>query len=1039
MRYLITIVIAALSLNAFGQVELLEIPQVPIDNRHKKLYNKLTLMGGEIPGATPIGMVNGLVYNSILQSSSLGYEEVIGVTQYDLQSNASIDDRLVGSGNAMSAGWNMSLETGVFPDRGTGYNFFDGSLWGEQPYERIESVRCGWPSIAQTGSGLELSITHPGIDTPFLMTYRTAGSGDAWNEVSIPMDGPSGVLWPRVATSGPDGNTIHVIGVSTPIANGGALYEGQDGALLYYRSLNAGFTWEQSTFPALDTANFVGFGGDSYAIHARDGVVAFAVFNDLMDTFVMISEDNGDNWEYTPVIDFPIDNYVIDMGLPVDGGEDFNGDGIFQEYLNSDGAGDVHVDQNGLVHVVFGGMYYMDADTVDNNFSNFPRTNGLEYWNQSFGIDSSLTIAYAYDIDESGALDLEDDIAQYFVSLAGIPSMGSSEDGRLYVSYSAIMENFSSGDQNYRHIYVVQSSDGGNSWNSGTACDLTPDNDFDGLENVFASMNPNVGDTLELIYQRDFEPGLHVRGDLDPLANNDIVSLRVPISWLDACAALDGCTNANACNYNPSSIIDDGTCEYISCLGCTTSFACNYEPEATIDDGSCEFICEGCTDEGSCNYDPSANVDDSSCEYLSCAGCTDTLACNFNSESTINDGSCIYPEQYYDCFGGCINDIDSDGICDELEIPGCTDEGSCNYATQASEEDGSCESITCAGCQYEFACNYDPDATIADNESCEYGTCPGCTDSTACNYNPTVSEDDGSCSYNIDAIGICGGSCASDSNNDGICDIQLCPEDLNGDGVIGVQDLLLVLSEFGCASSCENDINQDGYVAVQDILLLLSEFGNTCEISGFQNCGDLIEHDGYDYSTVLIGDQCWFSENCRYLPVVSPSSAGSSSSSPYYYVYDYEGTDVEDAKATENYVTYGVLYNWPAVMTEGVCPTSWHIPSDAEWMTLEMYLGMSEYDANTEGYRGTDEGDQMKSTSGWANYGNGSNSSGLTALPGGLCRGDACFNKLEQSNFWSSSSQDGLAWMRDVVYDYSDVTRYNWDTSMGFSARCIKD
>ena len=79
--------------------------------------------------------------------------QIIGLTQYDLQSNAAIDDRLVGSGDAISAGWIMSLETGSFPDRGTGYNFFDGENWDEQPYERIESVRCGWPSIGHTASG----------------------------------------------------------------------------------------------------------------------------------------------------------------------------------------------------------------------------------------------------------------------------------------------------------------------------------------------------------------------------------------------------------------------------------------------------------------------------------------------------------------------------------------------------------------------------------------------------------------------------------------------------------------------------------------------------------------------------------------------------------------------------------------------------------------------------------------------------------------------------------------------------------------------
>jgi uncharacterized protein (TIGR02145 family) len=361
---------------------------------------------------------------------------------------------------------------------------------------------------------------------------------------------------------------------------------------------------------------------------------------------------------------------------------------------------------------------------------------------------------------------------------------------------------------------------------------------------------------------------------------------------------------------------------------------------------------------------------------------------------------------------------------------------------------------------------------------------PGCMDASAINYNPLASIDDGSCIIICVASECCISGTQWDLNTMTCVYEDACSADIAKDGFVAVDDLLELLSAFGSSCeevatgiggeeclgaeccgentiwcetleicipfiSCPADLNEDESVGVDDLLTFLISYGGACEeyeslpdcevtYSPWM-CGDLIEHEGYDYSTVQIGEQCWFSENCRYLPEVSPSSAGSSSSSPYYYVYDYEGTDVEDAKATENYVTYGVLYNWPAVMTEGVCPTSWHIPSDAEWMTLEMYLGMSEYDANTEGYRGTDEGDQMKSTSGWANYGNGSNSSGLTALPGGLCRGDACFNKLEQSNFWSSSSQDGLAWMRDVVYDYSDVTRNNWDTSMGFSARCIKD
>ncbi|MGY8917081.1 MAG: sialidase family protein, partial [Flavobacteriales bacterium] len=280
-----------------------DVPQIPVEARIAKPMPTVAVDGFSEMPLMPFSEEGQIGQIENIQTRSLVVQrQVIGLTQYDLQSNAAIDDRLVGSGDAISAGWIMSLETGSFPDRGTGYNFFDGD-WDEQPYERIESVRCGWASIGQTASGTEYSVTHPGIDTPFLITSRQMGSGDSWSEMSIPMDGPSGVLWPRTATSGVDGNTIHVLGISTPVGNGGVEFQGQDGALLYYRSLDNGVTWEQQTFEALDTTNFVGFSGDTYAMHARDGMVAFAVFNDFRDTFVMISEDNGDNWEYTAMID----------------------------------------------------------------------------------------------------------------------------------------------------------------------------------------------------------------------------------------------------------------------------------------------------------------------------------------------------------------------------------------------------------------------------------------------------------------------------------------------------------------------------------------------------------------------------------------------------------------------------------------------------------------------------------------------------------------------------------------------------------------
>ena len=76
----------------------------------------------------------------------------------------------------------MSLEVTPFSDRGTGYNFNNGDGWEDQPYERIESLKVGWPSIVHTGSGHEVSITHPGIDTPLWMAKREIGSG-SWTGV----------------------------------------------------------------------------------------------------------------------------------------------------------------------------------------------------------------------------------------------------------------------------------------------------------------------------------------------------------------------------------------------------------------------------------------------------------------------------------------------------------------------------------------------------------------------------------------------------------------------------------------------------------------------------------------------------------------------------------------------------------------------------------------------------------------------------------------------------------------------------------------
>jgi uncharacterized protein (TIGR02145 family) len=213
--------------------------------------------------------------------------------------------------------------------------------------------------------------------------------------------------------------------------------------------------------------------------------------------------------------------------------------------------------------------------------------------------------------------------------------------------------------------------------------------------------------------------------------------------------------------------------------------------------------------------------------------------------------------------------------------------------------------------------------------------------------------------------------------------------------------------------------------------------------------------DGNIYSFVLIGDQFWMAENLRYLPdVVGPGSG--SETSAYYYVYDYEGINVTDAKATANYSTYGVLYNWPAAMAgssssssnpsgvQGICPAGWHLPSDAEWKQLEMFLGMTQEEADGTGWRGTDEGGKLKEsgTTHWA-YPNeaSTDASGFTALPAGCRDGYGSFSNGGYYNFlWSATENNtNIAWSRYLSHGFGGIFRTSYSKENAFSVRCIKD
>ncbi len=228
----------------------------------------------------------------------------------------------------------------------------------------------------------------------------------------------------------------------------------------------------------------------------------------------------------------------------------------------------------------------------------------------------------------------------------------------------------------------------------------------------------------------------------------------------------------------------------------------------------------------------------------------------------------------------------------------------------------------------------------------------------------------------------------------------------------------------------------------------------------------LTDADGKSYSAVKIGTQVWMSENLAYLLEVHSNSefvdftgATTASDSIRYGVYVYNGTDVTAAKAEANYSTYGVLYNWYAAMAgasssdanpsavQGVCPTGWHLPSDAEWKTLEMELGMTQDDADKAGFRGTNKGSQLAGNSDLWDSGNLEENSefgtsGFLALPDGFRDySNGTFRNQRSNGGWWISTQgnSSYAFYRYLNYDFNTIYRGYGNKPFGFSVRCLRD
>ena len=473
-------------------------------------------------------------------------ETIIGETYYDLQTNSAIQNRLfVHEDNTISAAWIMSPDKlANFPNRGTGYNYFDGFEWMDMPTTRVEEGRTGWPSIAGLNGG-EIIASHV-FDDPNLFTTIAQrpekGYGD-WAEDLLPNSDAVAYdnVWPRMKVGGADGQSIHVISHS---------YGLDKNYITYSRSQNAGESFDIIDYliPEIGPEFYNGFGGDQYALDVQGETIAIVIGGAWTDVILVKSIDNGTTWTKTIVKEHPIPFWSD--SILVDSASFPEFEGIIE---SSDQSFSISLDANGNAQIFDGLMNYSNGEINDDSWSYYPSSDGLVYWNEISQTEE--VIAYVADANGNDTLDIQPEvdgvssIAYYGKSLTSYPSSAIADNGDVYLVYSSIIENFSQDQidlgnfdediylQHYRHQYIMRSQDGGVTWS--TPYDLMTEttDPISGntlQEGVFGCISNIVNDNVYLTYQRDMYPGLNLQGDEDPITKNSIVFMTVPVDGFES-------------------------------------------------------------------------------------------------------------------------------------------------------------------------------------------------------------------------------------------------------------------------------------------------------------------------------------------------------------------------------------------------------------------------------------------------------------------------------------------------------------------------
>ncbi len=346
------------------------------------------------------------------------FETILGRTFYDLQSNASLANRItLHTDGTMAAVWTRGMEATAFNDRGTGYNYYDGSQWGPEPTATIESVKTGWPSYDAWGPNGEIIVSHHNSTTGLAFNIRTDKGTGEWTQIDYDHPDP-GVdpTWPRMVTSGSNHEHIHVF---YNAFNG---YGGQPRALLYTRSNDglASFDPQDIVLDGLGADYYTEINADEQTMAARGNTVVLIVADAWHDMFIMKSEDHGDNWEKTVIWEHPYPFFDWEVT-------------ITDTFFCVDNSANVAIGPDGKVHVVFGINRVLHEEAGTSYFL-FPYIDGIGYWNEdmpTFSNDLSALappqyeyptsemiedvnyIGWTQDVNGNGEIDFVDDIMFY--------------------------------------------------------------------------------------------------------------------------------------------------------------------------------------------------------------------------------------------------------------------------------------------------------------------------------------------------------------------------------------------------------------------------------------------------------------------------------------------------------------------------------------------------------------------------------------------------------------------------------------------------